>query len=195
MPEKEKTPHPRKLEITDAAVACFLRQGYHQTGVRDIARQAGVSLGNLYNHFKGKEAILAFVAELEGQEIGVFVETLTDPADPKAALGQFILDYAAYAARVENALLGIEILAEALRNPAIADVFAQNRRRLSGAVVRCLSAGMETGVISPDVDPEIAAYMILDTLEGHGLRGLSGKGSPDKDRLSLQRVLLAGICT
>ena len=58
MTDKEKSIHPRKIEIVHAAVTCFLERGYHQTGVRDIAKQAEVSLGNLYIHFKGKEALL-----------------------------------------------------------------------------------------------------------------------------------------
>ncbi len=44
--------------ILEAALRLFLRQGYHATGVREIAREAGVSLGAAYNHFASKEQIL-----------------------------------------------------------------------------------------------------------------------------------------
>jgi AcrR family transcriptional regulator len=111
--------HPRKLEIVEAAVTCSLEKGYHQTGVRDIVGQAGISLGNLYNHFKGKEAILVFIAKIEGQELSDFIDRLSDNDDPRATLGWFITDYAAYVSLPENALLGAEILTESLRNPAI----------------------------------------------------------------------------
>ena len=45
--------------ILEAARALFLRQGYHATGMREIAREAGISLGAAYNHFASKEEIFA----------------------------------------------------------------------------------------------------------------------------------------
>lgn len=50
-------------EILDAALRLFLRQGYHATGMREIAREAGVSLGAAYNHFSSKEQILEELLE------------------------------------------------------------------------------------------------------------------------------------
>ena len=48
--------------ILDAAYALFLKNGYHGTSMRQIADQAGLALGGIYNHFGGKEDI--FVAIL-----------------------------------------------------------------------------------------------------------------------------------
>lgn len=46
-----------KAEILRAAQELFVRQGYHGTSMRQIASQAGIALGGIYNHFSGKEAI------------------------------------------------------------------------------------------------------------------------------------------
>jgi AcrR family transcriptional regulator len=46
-----------RTTIEDAAVKLFLGQGYHATSMRQIAEQAGLALGGIYNHFKSKEAI------------------------------------------------------------------------------------------------------------------------------------------
>ncbi len=45
----------RKIEA--AALKVFIRQGYHGTAMRDIAREARVSMGNIYNYFKTKEEL------------------------------------------------------------------------------------------------------------------------------------------
>lgn len=193
MTDKEKPIHPRKIEIVHAAVTCFLERGYHQTGVRDIAKQAGVSLGNLYNHFKGKEAVLAFIAEVEGEELAEFIELLSEPDDPQAALEQFIGDYAEYVSRPENALLGAEILTEALRNPVIADVFGKNRSLLIEALVRCLNIGVKQGVVAQYDDLRAVACMVLDTLEGHGLRSLLKKASGEIGIQTLRSIILSGL--
>ena len=191
--ETKKPVHPRKLELVHAAVTCFLERGYHQTGVRDIATQAGVSLGNLYNHFNGKEAVLAFIADMEGEELAGFADLLTAPANPQDALGRFIDAYAAYVSRPENALLGVEILTESLRNPAIAEVFGRNRSRLIDTLASCLRDGAKSGAFASFGDMHEVACIILDTLEGHGLRQLSNREGGEISKQTLTRFLINGL--
>lgn len=195
--QTEKPPkpiHPRKLEIVAAAVSCFLEQGYHQTGVRDIAQKANVSLGNLYNHFKGKEAVLAFIADMEGDELqeftGILSQRISSPID---TLQYFIKTYAAYTSRAENALLGIEILSEALRNTVIAEVFGENRKLLIAALSDLLCVGKKNGVFVDDFDAEDVACMILDTIEGHGLRTLLTGGNASHSVKTLERFILKAV--
>ena len=59
----EKKMAERVRRIQDAARALFTRRGFHGVGLRDIANEAGVSLGNIYNHFSGKEPIFASLVE------------------------------------------------------------------------------------------------------------------------------------
>lgn len=49
----------RRKAILKAAAALFRRQGFHGTSIREIAEKAGVSLGNIYNHFPTKEQLFA----------------------------------------------------------------------------------------------------------------------------------------
>ena len=66
----------RRQHILEAAVMCILESGYHQTGVREIAKRAGVSLGNLYNHFSGKHEVLAEIAAVERKEMAPILALL-----------------------------------------------------------------------------------------------------------------------
>ena len=50
-----------QTEITKAAHRLFLERGYHGTSMRDIAREAGIALGGIYNHFASKEDIFLAV--------------------------------------------------------------------------------------------------------------------------------------
>ena len=193
MPDEIQPLHPRKLEIVEAAVICFLDKGYHQTGVRDIVGQAGISLGNLYNHFKGKEAILVFIAEIEGQELLDFIDGLSSTDDPTATLEWFIQEYAVYVSLPENALLDVEILTEALRNPIIADVFGRNRDRLIATLTDCLIQGVKSGVFGSRMDPRVVACLILDALEGQGLRSLSLPSGDKLARDAIGSFLLNGL--
>lgn len=77
-------------KIVEAALHSFTQKGFHQTSMRDIAQAAGVSVGNLYNHFTGKEALIGEIALLEN---GVFTEFAAglraDRKRPKQALSAF----------------------------------------------------------------------------------------------------------
>ncbi len=47
----------RRQAILATALQLFTKLGYFNTSVHDIQRQAGVSIGSIYHHFKNKEAI------------------------------------------------------------------------------------------------------------------------------------------
>lgn len=56
-----RDPFATRQAILDAAYALFLRQGYHATSMRQIAKEAAVTLGAIYHHFVDKEAIFQTV--------------------------------------------------------------------------------------------------------------------------------------
>lgn len=43
--------------ILETALRLFTGNGYFNTSIHDIQRQAGISIGSIYNHFGGKEGI------------------------------------------------------------------------------------------------------------------------------------------
>lgn len=53
----------RRLDILRAAARVFRRRGIAAAGMREIAGQAGLSPGNLYHYFSGKDEILLFCQE------------------------------------------------------------------------------------------------------------------------------------
>ena len=55
--EKLKKGVITRLAIEDAALELYMEHGYHATSMRQIADQAGLALGGIYNHFKSKEEI------------------------------------------------------------------------------------------------------------------------------------------
>lgn len=46
-----------RLAVLEAAYELFLQQGYTATSMRQIAVQAGIALGGIYNHFASKDEI------------------------------------------------------------------------------------------------------------------------------------------
>ena len=70
----------RRAEIVDAAERCVKAQGLHQLKLRDVARESGKSLGNFYNYFQNKEAIVEALVERQTQ---AFLEMLRENESDK----------------------------------------------------------------------------------------------------------------
>lgn len=49
--------------ILDAAEQLFGQQGYHNTGMMEVSREADVSTATLYKHFESKEKLAQLVVE------------------------------------------------------------------------------------------------------------------------------------
>ncbi|HEY0427385.1 MAG TPA: TetR/AcrR family transcriptional regulator [Pyrinomonadaceae bacterium] len=76
----------KKSGIETAAKDLFIKQGFHATSMRDISKQADVSLGNLYNYYETKEAIFEsiinrYLTEIDRKLKEMFDE-IEEPLDP-----------------------------------------------------------------------------------------------------------------
>ena len=54
---KDKLKQERKLQIIRTACKLFAEKGYYNTTMPDIAKELGMSVGNLYNYFSSKEEL------------------------------------------------------------------------------------------------------------------------------------------
>ena len=55
-----------RARILETALSLVREKGYDRATMRAMAREAGVSLGNIYNYYAGKEALLTFPAVVSG---------------------------------------------------------------------------------------------------------------------------------
>lgn len=60
----------RRQQILDAAITCFVRKGFHQTTMADIAAQAGVSDTLAYRYFSGKDELIEAAVRRHGDATG-----------------------------------------------------------------------------------------------------------------------------
>jgi AcrR family transcriptional regulator len=58
---KRPLPEDRLEDVVRAGAAVFARRGYRRTQMADVAREMGVSPGNLYNYVEGKDALFYLV--------------------------------------------------------------------------------------------------------------------------------------
>ncbi|KOR78780.1 transcriptional regulator [Bacillus sp. FJAT-21352] len=82
--ENDRIRQASKEKIRAAAMELFIKQGYYATSISDIAKQAGISKGLLYNYYKGKEELLSEMVEARIKEVAEVMEeafTLNTPRE------------------------------------------------------------------------------------------------------------------
>ena len=191
--DKKSAIRARRAHIIEAALACFLEKGFNQTGIRDIARRAEISLGNLYNHFPSKKSVLIEIAALEQEEMEVFLSLLAQHEDPRQTLRKFLTQYTEYCCQSDYVTLAIEVIGEAIRDKEISDLFAANHDRLTGSLAGLLNAGAEKGHFKSQTDMKEIAAILLDSIEGYGTRKALGMRLPAKNEQILHDFLLSSI--
>jgi AcrR family transcriptional regulator len=86
----------RQQQIVEVASRLFVKNSYHKTTVREIARESGLTVGTLYHYFSSKEAILTLILEKTSENtkrIAQEVEEVLSQSGPTQALRLAIEKY------------------------------------------------------------------------------------------------------
>jgi AcrR family transcriptional regulator len=187
---REQATRARRELLIEAAVSCFVEDGLARTGMRDIAKKAGVSIGNLYNHFPGRDDLIAEIAKIDAEELASVMAEVTDCDDPQKAVDIFVTRYFEHCANLTSAVLTVEITSEALRNPTVARLFSGTRSML-GDVLETAIQNAEHEAFGMAAESRTAIVgLILDMIDGYALRvGLTGKKPSKKDTEALLSVV------
>lgn len=182
----------RREQLLGAALHCFVVTGFHQTSMRDIAAQAGVSLGNLYNHFESKSALIAEIAQLESTELAPLEAQLTKHRG-RSGLLRFARDYAALHQDSARLMLGAEVLSELLRHPELATPFLVTRHRLVLALAAALDHARAEGELAQGMAAPDLAGLLLDAIEGRCFVDALARGQTPAMRMGgpLQKMIEA----
>jgi|TARA_R110002020_G_scaffold223900_1_gene433206 TetR/AcrR family transcriptional regulator, repressor for uid operon len=118
----------RRTQILDAAAICFVEQGFHGAGMARIAEQAGMSAGHIYHYFENKDAIIEALVDRESELHSE--KMLGFHAIPRDQLLHELVERADEGVRTQTdpfqSALNLEIIAEAQRNPLIAEKLRAN---------------------------------------------------------------------
>jgi len=133
----------RRRQIVDSTVHLFVEHGYHKTTTRMIAKEAGFSIGSLYEYVGSKEDVLYLVCEAIHIEVNKAVEeTLSCSEQGTNTLAEAIREFFMVCERMnDHILLMYQVTqflpdkwkAKVLENElGITDIFISLLARLSG---------------------------------------------------------------
>lgn len=193
IPVQVITVRPKEFDpdqIADAAMQVFWQRGYAATSIQDLVEGTGLSRSSLYNAFDSKHGLYTCALKRYQEQSNANITLLAQDAPAKALVRQLLLrivddeldDTQRLGCLAANAALEV-----AGQDPVVAELVAQNFRRVEAALERLLRRGQAEGDIDPGKNPAALASFVVCTVQG--LRVL-GKGSaPDERRERLLNVL------
>lgn len=77
--------------ILDRALGLFTSNGYFNTSIHDIQREAGISIGSIYNHFGGKEGIAKALYHDLLEQMDTLIDEVTESSDTAYGRGRAVV--------------------------------------------------------------------------------------------------------
>ncbi|KUK27408.1 MAG: hypothetical protein XD60_0414 [Acetothermia bacterium 64_32] len=151
--------------IVAAAERLFARQGFHGTGMRQIATAAGVSIGAIYHHFKGKEELLFAIIQKEFSELKGFLEELIREGLPPAEIIRRLVERHFSDLRARRQVMQVVQREWFSPTSSLRLRFRTLSEEIVSFVQELLEQGMATGQIRP-CNPVVAAHAILGMVLG-----------------------------
>jgi AcrR family transcriptional regulator len=134
--------------ILEVAARAFSQDGPEVT-LDAIAKQADVGIGTLYRHFPTREALVDATYRAELSRLCDSVDALLREHPPDQALRTWMELFIDYMATKRGMADALRALIASGGNP-----FSESRARLTAAITTLLHAGVATGTLRLDVEPD-----------------------------------------
>lgn len=156
----------RRESIAHALWTIVDRQGWARASMREVAREAGVSLGHLQHYFSSRAQMLTFAidfaADRTSDRVTRGIAALDQPPHPREVLRVVLVERLPLQpdARATSRMNAAYVL-EALHDPTLHQQVAVGLRDGRAMVERLIRQAMDHGQIPPDRDPTIETDLIL----------------------------------
>lgn len=167
MTRRRLPPAARRQQITEAARTLIVRRGLGATSLREIAAEAGVSMGTVTYHFSGIDEILGAVVVTESERFYADVVQAADAEpDARVALGILIAPlFGDSPEKAEHWRIWSDYWAAVVRRPGMTEPYAERVRYWETCCTRVIARGVADGTLRR-VDPAQAALKLSAYADG-----------------------------
>ena len=130
---------PRQSHLLDAVREAFVEKGFDGASMQDLARAAGISVGNFYRYFPSKDAIIEAIVMRDLADVQQEFATIIQSDDPLTTLRGVLYHHIEGACGGDCPLMA-EITAAARRKPQIGAVLRRLEDGIRGYLIAVFAA-------------------------------------------------------
>jgi AcrR family transcriptional regulator len=163
VPLTEEEQAKRRHEIFHQVVNVFLKKGFQETSMREIAEAAGLGKSTLYDYFKTKDDILVYFFEDQLNDLTEVAQKIAQKNIPASKrLNQIMKAHMEFLQANKSLFMKLTIEAQRLNLESQKQI--QNERHAFQDLIRGLiEEGIREGTFRK-VDPLVAARMLINTM-------------------------------
>jgi|HubBroStandDraft_1064217.scaffolds.fasta_scaffold07157_6 AcrR family transcriptional regulator len=160
----------RRRAIAEAIFDVIGSRGLEAVSLRDVAAQAGVSMGSVQHYFRSKEEMLQFaLGHMRDRALARLQRELAQLAEPSArqrvrAAASVMLPVGEQGR--QEAVVAGAFYAVATVQPAQADLLREGYGRLLAVSRRALRAAGRDGELADGIDPDSEGAMLFFMIQG-----------------------------
>ncbi|MFF2268177.1 TetR/AcrR family transcriptional regulator [Cellulosimicrobium cellulans] len=156
----------RRAAIARALWRVVDQHGWTKATMREVASEAGVSLGHVQHYFASRTELLTFAMEFAAEQtadrVARGLAALDQPPHPRDVLRLVLVEMLPLGpeARASSRMSAAYVL-EALHNPALRTQASLGLRDGRALVAQLVRGAIAQGQIAPDRDPDVETDLLL----------------------------------
>jgi len=183
-------PEKRRAQLIDCAAKIFAVNGIGGSRRADVAKEAKVSVPTIYAYFDTRDSLTRAVLERVDARL---TEIVWGAADQREGAFSKILEVTkAFSNNVDEEpdIMKIWLDWSTAFDDATWPLYENFQKRVAALFCEIIRDGQKTGDVSPDINPEIAAYMVI--AGGHMMVQMRLAEKPPVDINAFLNKLVAG---
>ncbi len=187
----------KRQQLLDAAITCFARNGFSETTIEDICREAGVSHGALYRHFRSKEDIIEASYWRDRETMTARFAAAKKKGDTRRIMEEL---FELYIHRRDQSdpqtqmrlKFRVQLYAEAARNPRIRETQYKTWEDFLESFGGIVRGAQERGEINPVLDSETVVRVLMALIIGFNVQKIVDPSLDVDEYAKVSRDVLLG---
>lgn len=184
----------KREQIIQAAGRVFARRGFHPAKVEEIAQEAGVGKGTVYEYFSSKRQLFQeMLVQVSERNLEGLKAAISGPGSVAERLEGLIRANLSFL-RAHREMAQILLTDYPPVGEEVRQWFFRRRQELLEAISRLLGEGTERGEIRP-LDANLAAEVVLGAVAAVSSRVICGPEAGPVEHLAgeVSEILLRGL--
>jgi AcrR family transcriptional regulator len=166
-------PDQRRSELAQAVWTVIRRDGLQRASVRNVAREAGLSMGSLRHYFASQSELLCFAMQLVGDRARARLAALEPAADPRRRAEQLLGELVPLDdERRAESEVWLAFTGHALVDPAQRAIHQRIHDQLNGACATAVTILAAAGLTAEGLDVALEASRLHALLDGLALHAV-----------------------